>query len=189
KGEVAIQGKPVRFDRPDDAIRSGVALLTSDRKASGLVLPLSVAANATLADLPRLARGGWRRPRLEDRAARSLAERLKIRAASLDMPVGELSGGNQQKVALAKWVQTDPQVLLLDEPTRGIDINAKREIYSLIEGWKTEGMAILLITSELPELMLLCDRILVMHRGRVVSEMSREEADADRVVQAAMNVA
>jgi ABC-type sugar transport system ATPase subunit len=186
-GSLRIAGKPVRISSPSEAIKHGVALLTSDRKASGLILPLSVAANITLADIRRLSSGGWRRPRMESAVARNLADRLKVRAASLEMPVGELSGGNQQKVALAKWVQTEPQVLLLDEPTRGIDINAKREIYALIEQWKEAGMGIVLITSELPELLLLSDRIMVMHRGRVIRELSRDQADADSVVQAAMN--
>jgi ABC-type sugar transport system ATPase subunit len=103
------------------------------------------------------------------------------------MPVGELSGGNQQKVALAKCMETHPRVLLLDEPTRGVDIGAKREIYALMEKWKAEGMAIVLITSELPELLLLADRILVMHRGRISAELDRSNATGERVIQAAMN--
>ncbi len=186
-GTVAIEGQRTTIRNPKDAIRKRVALLTSDRKTSGLVLPMSITGNATLAALPRLSKGGWR----SDRKERDVAERAKadlsIRTASLDLPVGSLSGGNQQKVALAKWIETNPKVLLLDEPTRGIDINAKREIYALIEKWKAQGMAIVVITSELPELLLLADRILVMHRGHVVSEMARAEATADRVVHAAMN--
>jgi ABC-type sugar transport system ATPase subunit len=164
-----------------------VALLTSDRKTTGLVLPMSITGNATLATLPSLSKGGWRSDRREQAVAEKAKRDLSIRATSLDLPVSALSGGNQQKVALAKWIETNPKVLLLDEPTRGIDINAKREVYALIEGWKAQGMAIVVITSELPELLLLSDRVLVMHRGHIVTEMTRSEATADKIVQAAMN--
>ena len=187
-GEIEVEGEPVAIRSPQDAIRHRMARLTNDRKGTGLVLPMSVAGNATLAALPRLSPGGWRSERREKVVAEKAKGDLGIRAATLEMPVGELSGGNQQKVALAKWIETDPRVLFLDEPTRGIDVGAKREIYALIEGWKARGMAIVVITSELPELLLLADRILVMHRGRVVSEMPRAEATADRVVGAAMGL-
>ncbi len=187
QGEVEIEGRSANIKSPRDAIRQRMALLTSDRKASGLVLPMSVSGNATLANLPKLSPGGWRSDKRERDVAEKAQKDLSIRAASLDMPVGYLSGGNQQKVALAKWIATQPKVLLLDEPTRGIDINAKREIYALIETWKAEGMAIVVITSELPELLLLADRVLVMHRGHIVSEMSRAEATPERIVHAAMN--
>ena len=102
------------------------------------------------------------------------------------MDVGELSGGNQQKVALAKWLQTDPQVLLLDEPTRGVDVGAKHEVYQLMNEWTSRGIAIILITSEMPELLAMSDRIIVMHRGRITAELDRDEATADRVLEAAM---
>ena len=161
-------------------------MLTNDRKATGLVLSMSVVANATLADLRRLAPGGWRNPQRERRATAALAESLKLRAASLEMDVGELSGGNQQKVALGKWLQTEPQLLLLDEPTRGVDVGAKHEIYQLMDEWTSRGIAIILITSEMPELLAMSDRILVMHRGRVTAELSREEASPERVLEAAM---
>ncbi|RYG24083.1 sugar ABC transporter ATP-binding protein [bacterium] len=186
-GTVKVEGKEVAIRNPKDAIRHRVALLTSDRKTTGLVLPMSITGNATLASLPSLSKGGWRSDKRELVIAEKAKKDLSIRAASLDLPVSALSGGNQQKVALAKWIETNPKVLLLDEPTRGIDINAKREIYALIEQWKAQGMAIVVITSELPELLLLADRILVMHRGHVVAEMARSEATADRVVHAAMN--
>lgn len=187
RGEIKVEGKSAAIRKPGDAIRRRVALLTSDRKTSGLVLPMSIVGNATLAALPRLSPGGWRSDKKERAVAEKAKKDLSIRASSLDLPVGSLSGGNQQKVALAKWIETEPKVLLLDEPTRGIDINAKREIYALIEEWKARGMAIVVITSELPELLLLADRILVMHRGRVVREMARAEATGEAVVHAAMN--
>lgn len=185
-GLVQLDGKPVLVSSPAEAIRHGVALLTNDRKATGLVMSLSVTANTTLADLPRLSAGGWRRPALEHAATRDLGDRLSLRAASLDQEVRLLSGGNQQKVALAKWLQIRPRVLLLDEPTRGVDIGAKRDIYELLNALTAEGIAIILITSELPELLALSDRILVMHRGRATALLDRNEATPERILAAAM---
>jgi len=185
-GRVWLDGKPVRITRPRQAIDHRVAMLTNDRKATGLVLSMSVIANATLGDLRRLSTGGWRSARREREATSVLSESLHLRAASLEMDVGELSGGNQQKVALAKWLQTDPQVLLLDEPTRGVDVGAKHEVYQLMNEWTSRGIAIILITSEMPELLAMSDRIIVMHRGRITAELDRDEATADRVLEAAM---
>jgi len=185
-GTVLLDGQPFRLGTPQQAIRQGVALLTNDRKATGLVLSMSVVANATLADLRRLAPLGWRRPQRERQATEQLAGRLRLRAASLDMEVAALSGGNQQKVVLAKWLQTNPRVLLLDEPTRGIDVGAKQEIYRLMQQWTSQGIAIVLITSEMPELLAMSDRIVVLHRGRITAEMDRSEASAERVLAAAM---
>src|SRR5208282_3654523 len=150
-------------------------------KATGLVLSLSIIANATLAGLRPLSPGGWRRPALEREAAEALTGPMRLRAASLDVEAGTLSGGNQQKVALAKWLQIRPRLLLLDEPTRGIDVGAKHEIYQLMEEWTAQGIAILLITSEMPELLTLSDRIMVLHRGNFAAEFSRETATAESV--------
>ncbi len=186
QGRVWIDGRETRIGSPRQAITRGLALLTNDRKATGLVLPLSIIANLTLADLPRLARGGWRRPARERAAAERLAAELAVRASSLDLPVGSLSGGNQQKIALAKWLLTQPRILLLDEPTRGIDVGAKHEIYERMNAWTRQGTAILLITSELPELLALSDRIVVLHRGRITAEFPRAAADPARILSAAM---
>jgi ABC-type sugar transport system ATPase subunit len=185
-GGALLNGRSLEVSSPRRAINQGVALLTNDRKATGLVPSLSITANATLADLPRLSPGGWRQPRRETEAARTLGQTLSLRAASLDLEVAALSGGNQQKVALAKWLQTRPQLLLLDEPTRGIDVGAKREVYQLMNALTAQGIAIMLITSELPELLAMSDRILVMHRGRVTAEFSRNDATAERILAAAM---
>jgi ribose transport system ATP-binding protein len=185
-GDCWFEGKPVRFNSPRQAIDAGLALLTNDRKASGLVLSLSVTANATLAGLRELSPHGWRRPARERAAAEKTTGLMSLRAASLDGEAGWLSGGNQQKVALAKCLQTCPRLLLLDEPTRGVDIGAKREIYRLMAEWKAGGMALLLITSEMPELLALSDRIVVLHRGRVTGEFSRSEATAEKILTAAM---
>ena len=185
-GEVQLDGVPLRIHSPADSIRNGVALLTNDRKATGLVLSLSILANATLAALDRVSPGGWRSTRREREMAEPLAAALSLRAASLDLDVGALSGGNQQKVAIAKWLAVHPKLLLLDEPTRGIDIGAKRDIYRLMNQWTSEGKSILLITSELPELLAMSDRIVVMHRGRLTAELSRAQATPQRVLEAAM---
>lgn len=186
RGRAWLDGKPVRIASPRQATASGVALVTNDRKATGLVLPLSIVANATLAGLRGLSPWGWRRPALEGQAARNATAPMRLRAASLDVEVGALSGGNQQKVVLAKWLQTRPRLLLLDEPTRGIDVAAKREIYQLMDAWTAEGIAILLITSEMPELVTLSDRIVVLHRGRVTAEFGRGEAAPEAILAAAM---
>jgi len=185
-GAMFLDGKKVAFKSPRQAIESGVALLTNDRKATGLVLPLSIIANATLAGLRELSPGGWRHPMHERETTEKITSLIKLRATSLELQVGRLSGGNQQKVAIAKWLQTRPRLLLLDEPTRGIDVSAKREIYQLMDEWTAQGIAILLITSEMPELLTLSDRIMVLHRGGCVGEFSRQQATPEKILAAAM---
>jgi ribose transport system ATP-binding protein len=185
-GSVRIGGRPFQPVSPARSIRRGLSFLTADRKGSGLVPSMSVAHNITLASLARTSPGGVLRPRAENARALRQAQTLGIRAASLGLPVSSLSGGNQQKVVLAKWLETRPKVLLLEEPTRGVDVGAKAEIYSLMESWAAEGMAILLTSSELPELLLLCDRILTLHRGVVTAEFPRNEATAEKILAAAM---
>jgi len=185
-GKVFLNGRSVRFDSPRHAIDSGVALMTNDRKATGLVLSMSVAANTVLASLRSLSRSGWRRFAAERAATDEMSRILGLRAASREAEVGSLSGGNQQKVALAKWLRTAPQLLLLDEPTRGIDVGAKREIYDLMNRWTASQIAIILISSEMPELLAVSDRIVVMHRGRLTAELTRAEASAETVLAAAM---
>jgi ABC-type sugar transport system ATPase subunit len=186
RGTARLDGQPVRFASPGRAIESRVALLTNDRKATGLILSLSIIANATLAGLRALSPLGWRRPAREREAALRVTAPMQLRASSLELEVGALSGGNQQKVALAKWLETRPRLLLLDEPTRGIDVAAKREIYQLMDQWTAQGIAILLITSEMPELLTLSDRIVVLHRGRLTARLSRSEATPEAVLAAAM---
>jgi ABC-type sugar transport system ATPase subunit len=186
RGDVYLDGKKTRFTSPQQAIESGVAFLTNDRKGSGLVLSLSVAANATLVGLRELSPGGWLRANRERAAAEKSTAPMKLRAASLEMEVGALSGGNQQKVAIAKWLQIRPKLLLLDEPTRGVDIAAKQEIYQMMNDWTARGAAILLITSEMPEMLALSDRIIVLHRGSVAAEFSRKNATPESVLAAAM---
>lgn len=185
--EVWVRGERVTIRRPTDALAHRIALLTNDRKTTGLVLSMSVLHNMTLASLRRM--GPWPLviPSAERQAAEPLAERLAVKTASLDIEVSALSGGNQQKVALAKWLMTEPDVLLLDEPTRGIDVGAKAEIYELMNELAAQGKGILLITSELPELIEMSDRILVFHRGRITRELTGEAMTQQNVMLAAMS--
>jgi len=180
-----VRGRPVKISSPRKAMAEGIALLTSDRKRTGLCLSLSIAENATLAALPRLSPGGIRRRSLEAESASRAIDALGIRCRGAGQEVGTLSGGNQQKVALAKWIETEPRVLLLDEPTRGIDVGAKQEIYDLVNRWTAAGMGVLLVSSELPELLGLSDRVIVLHRGRLTAELDRAEATPERVIAAA----
>ncbi len=185
-GRVLLDGKPYCPTSPRRAIRHGLALVTNDRQRTGLVLDMGVAANLALASLPRVSPRGCLNRTAEMHLAEATAKALDLRAASLRQPVSTLSGGNQQKVVLGKWLNTDPRVLLLDEPTRGVDVGAKQEIYQLMQRWKDAGQAIVLITSELPELLSLSDKIIVMHRGRVAARFERSEATPQRILHAAM---
>jgi ribose transport system ATP-binding protein len=170
-GTVTVGGRVVPPGSPGEAIRSGIGFVTEDRKTEGLILNLSVRENVTLAGLRQLARFSFIQRRAEHRRVRALVDQLQVRAASPSVAAGTLSGGNQQKVVLAKWLHTDAQVLILDEPTRGIDVGAKREIYRLMREIADRGAAVLMISSELPEVIGVCDRILVMHEGSIVGEL------------------
>jgi ribose transport system ATP-binding protein len=187
-GTIRLQGQPVRFHHPDDAIRAGIAMVTEDRKTLGLFDRMTVAENITLRRLPELTFGGWPviNPRAERRAVGWAIDQLAIRTAGGDVPVTSLSGGNQQKCILARWLLIEPRLLLLDEPTRGIDVGAKAEIYRLIAELAAEGIALLVISSEMPELLGMADRILVMAGGRLVAELSRDEASEERILGLAM---
>jgi len=185
-GRVLLDGREVSISSPRQAIGHGLALLTNDRKTTGLVIPASLVHNVTLASLPRFSPRLWLRQGAERAAAGSRIGELGIRAVGVDQPVEGLSGGNQQKVVLAKWLETEPQVLLLDEPTRGVDVGAKQEIYRLIREWQGRGLAILLITSELPELIGLADRIVVMRDGAIAAELDHARATQETVLEAAM---
>jgi ribose transport system ATP-binding protein len=185
-GQITLDNKPFHPTSPRHSIACGFAEVTSDRKASGLVLSMNIIENTTLPALDRLSPLGWRSAARERNVAQQFAESLNLRCASLTMETASLSGGNQQKVVLAKWLATDPKILLLDEPTRGIDVGAKREIYQLMNEWTARGITILLITSELPELLAMSDRIIILHRGQLTAEFTRQQATADAILQAAM---
>lgn len=184
-GDVLLDGAPVRLRRPADAAAAGLVLVPEDRRRHGLVLEDSVRHNLGLPNLGRLSRLGFVAARREARLAAGVRERLGIRTPSLDTPVGQLSGGNQQKVVLGKWLDSRPRVLLLDEPTRGVDVGAKAEIYALIDGLAREGAAILMISSDLEEVLGMSDRVLVLHEGRLAGELPREALSEEAVMHLA----
>ena len=186
-GWVAVGGERHAMRSPRESVGRGLMLLTNDRKATGLAPDLSVAHNVSLAGLEALSnRASWVRRRREAQVVGDLARGFRLDAPSLAAPVRALSGGNQQKVYLARCLLPKPRVLLLDEPTRGIDVGAKADIYALMREWVQAGIAILLITSEMEELLALSDRVLVMHRGRLAVELSGADATREQVLAAAM---
>jgi ribose transport system ATP-binding protein len=184
-GTIRLDGAPVRVGSPRAARRLGIALVTEDRKAKGLHLSASIRDNVTLPSLGRIARFGVRSRAGEARMAEAAVERLGVRCRGIAQEAATLSGGNQQKVVIGKWLATGPRVLLLDEPTRGIDVGAKQEIYGLIRALAGEGLAIVMVSSELPELLLLADRILVMSEGRKAGELARGEASEEAIMHLA----
>ena len=185
RGRVSVEGQPVAFKSPADAIAAGLALAPEDRKRDGLVLPMSVAANASLASLRRTLRGGLVSQARESAYITPYIDRFRVKTPSLAQLIVNLSGGNQQKVILAKWLATNPKILLLDEPTRGIDVNAKREIYTFIDELARNGLGLIVVSSELPEILALSDRILVMCEGRKTAEILRADATPEKVLTAA----
>jgi ribose transport system ATP-binding protein len=188
-GEVFIEGKQMNIRSPQEAIAAGLAFAPEDRKAEGLVLGMSVAENTTLSCLKLTERLGLLQPSIERELAGRYVERLRVKTPSLNQTVRNLSGGNQQKVVLAKWLATGPKVLLLDEPTRGIDINAKKEIYALIGELTQSGLAVVMVSSELPEILAVADRIIVLAEGRQTAEFARSEATEESVMHAAVPAA
>jgi ABC-type sugar transport system ATPase subunit len=185
-GEIVLDGRPVRFHNPGEAIAAGMALVTEDRKTLGLFSEMTVAENITIAALDRFALpGGLVHPGRESAGVAERIEQLRIKAAGPRAPVTSLSGGNQQKCILARWLLTDPKVLLLDEPTRGIDVGAKSEIYALIRRLVADGMAVVMTSSELPELLAVADRVLVLCEGRVTATLPRAEATEESIMHAA----
>ncbi|MGH6860242.1 MAG: sugar ABC transporter ATP-binding protein, partial [Phyllobacterium sp.] len=185
-GQISIDGKAVSFRSPADAIRNGIAFVTEDRKDEGLVLAHSVERNINMVALNRLSnRFGFAHGKSERAAAKAEVLRLAIKTASLDTPAGTLSGGNQQKIVLAKWLQMRPRILILDEPTRGVDVGAKFEIYGIIRQLAAEGTAILMVSSELPEILGLSDRVAVMHNGKIAAIADIATVDAEKVMKLA----
>jgi len=184
-GTVTLEGRPVDFAAPSAAMTAGIAYLPEDRHQQGLVLDFSIAQNVTLPILPRLFPKLLVRAATEQAVAREHTEQFRVRMTGVDQEVGALSGGNQQKVVLAKWLASGPKVLILDEPTRGIDIGAKVEVHRLVAELAAKGLAIILISSDLPEVLAMSDRIVVLHEGRVSAEISRREATQERVMFAA----
>jgi ribose transport system ATP-binding protein len=184
-GTIELFGKPVRIKSPQDAIRLGIGLVTEDRKQQGLILGMAVRENITLANLGAVSVFSFIRAGREREVARKYVGDLTVKTPTIEQTVQNLSGGNQQKVVLAKWLFTDSKVLIFDEPTRGIDVGAKTEIYQLMNALAARGAAIIMISSELPEVLGMSDRILVMHEGRIAGELLREEATQEKIMHLA----
>lgn len=187
-GEILVDGEPVRIRQPKDAIAAGMALLTEDRKTTGIMGVLSVRDNMLAAALRRYSpRGLLDNKRIEE-AARDQKKALAIKTPSLDQLIKNLSGGNQQKVLVSRWLLTLPDILMIDEPTRGIDVGAKSEIHRIISTLAQQGKAVLMVSSEMPEILGMSDRILVMHEGKISGELSRAEATQDKIMQLATGI-
>jgi rhamnose transport system ATP-binding protein len=168
---------------------AGIALVPEDRRLQGLFMPASIAHNTAVTVLNRLRRGIFLRTSAEREVAAEWAKTLQLKYASIDDPVERLSGGNQQKVVLSKWLATDPKLLIVDEPTRGIDVGTKAEVHRLLSEQAAKGTAVLMVSSDLPEVLGMADRILVMREGRLVAEIPRAEASQERVMAAAAGAA
>jgi rhamnose transport system ATP-binding protein len=184
-GTVKMLGNSLPLAKPTAAVAAGIAFVPEDRRQQGLVMSMSIEHNATLARLHDMRRRGLLSTKRERTESEQWAKRLQLKYGSLTDPVGTLSGGNQQKVVLAKWLGTKPRLLIIDEPTRGIDVGTKAEVHRLIGELAAEGLAVLMISSELPEVLGMADRVLVMFEGRITAELAREDADEERIVRAA----
>jgi rhamnose transport system ATP-binding protein len=185
-GEILLHGAPVRIDSPARAIQLGIGYVPEDRRQHGVVMEMPIASNASLASLAAVSSRGLIDRGAERRSAEGYVERLRIKTPSVSTAVGALSGGNQQKVALARWLSTGPVILILDEPTQGVDVGAKAEIHALIQDLVERGLAIIMISSELPEVLGMSDRVAVMHAGTVSGVLSRAEATQDAIIALAL---
>ncbi|MEO1444216.1 MAG: ATP-binding cassette domain-containing protein, partial [Chloroflexota bacterium] len=186
-GQIEINGEPVDIQSPRDAIRYGVGLVPEDRKQQALFLTLAVEENLSIAALPRLSTGsGFIRAGKVKDLIEHYREALKIRMASPQQRVRNLSGGNQQKVVIARWLALQPQILIVDEPTRGIDVAAKAEVHQLLDNLAKEGIAVVMISSELPEILSMSDRIITIREGRLTGEFTRTDATEETLMQAMM---
>lgn len=187
-GKVFINDKQVKLDSPQSAILAGIGLLPEDRKYQGLVLKLSVLHNISMASLDKIKKNGLLRLKMEKIRTQDFINKLRIMTPSVDQEVQNLSGGNQQKVVMAKWLASESKVLIFDEPTRGIDVGAKVEVYHLMNSLVENGAAVIMVSSEMPELLGMSDRILVIYKGSLAGEFNREEATQEKILAAAMGV-
>ncbi len=184
-GSIRLNGQELTIRRPKSAVRAGIAYVPEDRKRDGVALSLSVKDNITLSVLRRVSKLGWIRRGQERVLAQQKAEELYVSPPAIDRKVATFSGGNQQKVVLAKWLATEPKVLILDEPTRGVDVGAKADIHTIIGELAERGVAIIMISSELPEILAVSDRVYVLHEGRMTAELERSDATEESVMSAA----
>ena len=184
-GAVTVEGRQLPGGMPQAAMAAGLALVPEDRRQQGLVMDMAIDQNIALASLPRLRKGGLIRHSSEQALALTWAERLQLKFGRLRNPVSTLSGGNQQKVVLGKWLARGPKLLIIDEPTRGIDVGTKAEVHRILDGLVADGMAVLMISSEMPEVLGMADRIIVLHEGRITAQLTRADANEDAIMRAA----
>ena len=184
-GEIQLDGQAIHITSPQQAIALGLAYVPEDRQLHGLIPPMNITANISLPVLQKYALRGWLRDKVELSAAFTAARQMEVRANSIWQKARELSGGNQQKVVMAKWLSTKPRILILDEPTRGIDVGTKAAVHALMSKLVSEGMAILMISSELPEVLGMSDRVIVMHEGSMTAHFNRGEATQEKILSAA----
>jgi ribose transport system ATP-binding protein len=186
EGQVLLQGEPIDIRSPQDAIARGIYLVPEDRRTSGLILDASVRENITLPSLSRYARSGLIKKNAECKAASEMCGKMKIKAPSIETMTTNLSGGNQQKLVLAKWLNLTPKVLIFDEPTRGIDVGAKAEIYQLMRNLAENGVAIIMISSDMEEILGESDRVAVMHEGAITGILEREQCSEEAIMRLAV---
>ncbi|MDQ2696752.1 MAG: sugar ABC transporter ATP-binding protein [Pseudomonadota bacterium] len=184
-GRIVLEGRELAIRQPRDAVREGIVYVPEDRQHQGAVLPLSIAENISLPQLDRLSRAGWLREESQFQLARYYGSRLQVRTASWSQPIGQLSGGNQQKVVIGKWLATRPKIVIIDEPTKGIDVGSKAAVHEFMGELVREGLSVIMVSSELPEVMGLADRIVVMYEGRIRRRFHRGGATAEAIVTAA----
>jgi ABC-type sugar transport system ATPase subunit len=184
-GRVVLDGREISFRHPAEALAAGVGLVTEDRKRLGLFAQMTVGENITMCTLAEASRGGLISGRREAKMAEDIVTQLSVKSSGIRSPITSLSGGNQQKTIIGRWLLTKPKVLLLDDPTRGVDVGAKAELYRLMDKLCRDGLGILVTSSELPELLTVCDRILVLCEGRLTGEFPRAEATEQRIMEAA----
>ena len=185
-GEIVKDGKKIKLQTVSDAIDNGIVYVTEDRKGSGLILIDSIKHNISLPNLKQISSHTVIDEEEEGKVVEDFCGKLNVKATGIGQYVGNLSGGNQQKVVLAKWIMAKPDILILDEPTRGIDVGAKYEIYCIINQLAKEGKCIIMISSELPEILGVCDRVYVLNEGRITGELSREEASQESIMRCIM---
>ena len=185
-GTIEVNGREAKIASPQDAIRANIAMLTEDRKGEGLLLNSSVARNTVMASLSKVVRHGFINRRLENEAARKYVRELSVSTPSVSQRAGYLSGGNQQKVVLGKWLFSNASIIIMDEPTRGIDVGAKRDIYELINSLVADQKAVIVVSSEIEEVMGISDRVLVMREGRIVGELPRERMTQSTIMEYAV---
>jgi ABC-type sugar transport system ATPase subunit len=186
EGEILLHDKPVRFHHPREAVQAGIAMVTEDRKRLGLFQQMCVRENISVCTIDKARVAGLVSAAAERRIATDIVKQLGVKTAGVEAAITSLSGGNQQKTIIGRWLLTKPKVLLLDDPTRGVDVGAKAELYRLMDQLCKEGIAIILTSSEMPELLTVSDRILVLAEGRLTAEFSRSEATEHKIMEAAM---